>query len=335
MARLHEDIKEPRTKPKRTSFRAAKGDRINSLQNGEDTEGEETEYEYDEQEKLMFSLIEKSEPDCTDSYRKSDTPVTNLFQTLSEPESVETPTDQENMLEFMHDFAHRVQLGTRQNQKSRKPKEDVDALLKEFDCNPRAMKEKREKPIILKTTEDLALPKVQKMIKPLPIDPQEINWLAFLCPEPDEVKILPGEMWCLFNTGANCIAMKLSRDCPEYVNLVTPTHGYQHGHGAESACGGSIKERGQVVVDMMVNGEYYQLPVRDMDVSMPLASGMNCLSSGNNFVVINQRGGTIKNTPTGKEIPLYGRQGVYLFKATKLPPGTVEPNSELPFAKQG
>ena len=67
----------------------------------------------------------------------------NSFQTLSEPESVETPTDQENMLEFMNDFAHWVQLGKRQNQKSRKPKEDVDALLKEFDCNPRAMKEKQ------------------------------------------------------------------------------------------------------------------------------------------------------------------------------------------------
>ena len=127
----------------------------------------------------MFSLIEKSEPDCVDSFPKSNTQVMNSFQTLSGPESVETPTDQENMLEFMNDVAHRVQFGKRQRQKSRKPKEDVDALLKEFDCNPRAMKEKQEKQIILKTTEDLALPEVQKMIKPLPIDPRRSTGWRF------------------------------------------------------------------------------------------------------------------------------------------------------------
>ena len=86
---------------------------------------------------------------------------------------------------------------------------------------------------------------------------------------------------------------------------------------------------------MMIDGEYYQPPVRDMDVSMPISSGRACVTNGNNYILIHQNGGTIKNVPTGKEIQLYGRQGVFFFKATILPPGSVEPDTDLPFARRG
>ena len=86
---------------------------------------------------------------------------------------------------------------------------------------------------------------------------------------------------------------------------------------------------------MMIDGEYYQLPVRNMDVIMPISSGKSCVTSGDNYAIIYQNGGTIKNVTTGKEIQLYGRQGFLFLKAKVLPPGSVKPNTELPFARRG
>ena len=98
---------------------------------------------------------------------------------------------------------------------------------------------------------------------------------------------------------------------------------------------GVIKERGEVVVDLNIDGVYYKLPVRGMDVSMPISSGRSCLSSGDNVAVIHKDGGMIRNSTTGKEIKLHGRQGVFFFKASILPPGTVELNDDLPFTRRG
>ena len=117
--------------------------------------------------------------------------------------------------------------------------------------------------------------------------------------------------------------MKVSRDCPQYVDLVKATRNSQSGQCAETAGGGSIQERGEVTVDILIDGVYYQMPVRDMDVSMPISSGRSCVAAGDNYSVIHEHGGTIKNVVTGKEIQLDARQGVYFFKATVLPPGSV------------
>ena len=72
------------------------------------------------------------------------------------------------------------------------------------------------------------------------------------------------------------------------------------------------------MIDMKINGEYFQLPARDMDVSMPLASGMSILATGDNFVVMTPSGGTIKNKPTGKENPLYGKTGSVFLQSQDL-----------------
>ena len=128
----------------------------------------------------------------------------------------------------------------------------------------------KEKQVIVKTEDDLNRPEVRKFMKPLPDDPRQIERMAAFCPKYVE-ELKPGEIWCLFDTGASCSAMKVAGDCPEYAHLVKPTRGSRIGHGAESACGGTIKERGETVIDMMIDGEYYQLPVRDMDVIMPIS----------------------------------------------------------------
>ena len=125
--------------------------------------------------------------------------------------------------------------------------------------------------------------------------------------------------------------MKVNRDCPQYSHLVTPTKASSSGQGAESACGGSIKERGEVSIDLLIGGEYHRMPVRDMDVSMPIASGRSCVESGDNYALLHRHGGIIKNMVSGKEIKLYGRQGVFFFKARVLPPGSIDDSVQLPF----
>lgn len=217
----------------------------------------------------------------------------------------------DDMLNFMNSFAHKVQMGKKQVQKTKKPKEDVDRVLKEL-C-----------------------PDAPKFISPLPDDPREINRLATLCPSPEEEPLKPGEIWVLFDTGASCNAFKIKRDSPEYARLVKPTANSQTGQGAETACGGSVRERGEVTIDMLIDGTYHQLPVRDMDVSMPISSGRSCVSSNDNYAVIHKNSGTLKNITTGKEIALYGRQGVFFFKAKILPPGTIKPDIETPFVRRG
>ena len=254
-------------------------------------------------------------------------PLSNSFGELTDP--LDDPDD--DLLNFMNAFAHRVQIGKKQSQKSRKPREDIDSVIKEFGGKPKSVKRKE---VVIKTVADLERIDVQKIIRPLPIDPVEISRLATLCPSQDDVPLKPGQMWVLFDTGASCSAMKVSRDCPDYAEHVTATRNSKSGQGAETAGGGSITERGEVTVDLLIEGMHFQLPVRDMDVSMPISSGRTCVKNGN-YAIIHEHGGTIKNMATGKEIQLHARQGVYFFKAKMLPPGSVKMDTELPFARQG
>ena len=129
--------------------------------------------------------------------------------------------------------------------------------------------------------------------------------------------------------------MKVSRDCPQYAPFGKATRNYQSGQGAETAGGGSIQERGEVDVYLLIDDTYHKLPVRDMDVSMPIASGRSCVASGDSLAVIHQGGGVIKSFFTGKEIQLYARQGVYFFKGSILPPGSAEVNDASPFIRRG
>ena len=108
-----------------------------------------------------------------------------------------------------------------------------------------------------------------------------------------------------------------------------------NGRGAESANGGSILERGEVTVDMMVDGHACQMTFKDMDVSMPITSGRACVGGGDTFAIIHQNGGSLKNITTGKEIKLYARQGVHFFRAAILAPDSLAPDMTSPFARQG
>ena len=128
--------------------------------------------------------------------------------------------------------------------------------------------------------------------------------------------------------------MKVSRDCPEYAHLVKATRNSKNGQGAETAGGGSIQERGEVTVDLQIDGTFHKLSVKDMDVSMPIASGRSCVASGESLAIIHREGGVIKSVSTGKEIQLYARQGVYFFKGSILPPNTLEANNESPFLRR-
>ena len=115
---------------------------------------------------------------------------------------------------------------------------------------------------------------------------------------------------------------------------MTETKNSRRGRGAETAGGGSIVERGEVTLDLKIDGSFYRLPVRDMDVSMPIASGRSCLATGENYAIIHPNGGVIKNMATGKEIQLYGKNGVFYFKADILPPGSITGDMPLPFTRQ-
>ena len=206
---------------------------------------------------MFFSLVETgtSWADALDKEESSTTEPCrrNRFDALDEPQADGIADEHNEMLNSMNNFAHRIQLGKKQAQKRRKPKEDIDAVLKEFGyVGPK--KTGKDMPIFVQQARDLDSPEVRRLVKPLPDDPEQINRLAKLCPK-DEGKLKPGEMWMLWDTGASCNTMKVARDCPQYSHLVTPTKASSSGHGAESACGGSIKERGEVVIDMLVDGE--------------------------------------------------------------------------------
>ena len=238
----------------------------------------------------------------------------------------------EEVAEATNNFAHRLHVGKKTAQRSRRPKEDFHAVLKEFkDKDGKDGK----KPVILRSAEDLDRPDVKRLISPLPEEPERINRLATLCPPNEEVPLLPGEQWVLFDTGASCNAINVSRDCPEYTEKVRQTRNSMSGRGAESASGGSIPERGEVTVDMLVDGNPCQMTFKDMEVSMPISSGRACVGGGDTFAVIHKNGGSLKNITSGKEIKLYARQGVYFFKATILTPGTLEPDLSSPFARRG
>ena len=220
----------------------------------------------------------------------------------------------------------------RPGQKSRKPKEDFTAVIKELGY--KGHDEKCRK-VIVRCPNDLSRSDVQQMIRPLPDSPEQVNKLAALAPSSAEIPLEPGEQWILFDTGASCNALNVKRDCPMYINEVKATQNSLNGKGAESASGGSIKERGEVRVDMAVDGSPCQMVFKDMDVSMPISSGRACVGGGDTFAIIHRNGGSLKNIATGKEIRLYARQGVYFFKASILPPHSLEKDTSSPFAGRG
>ena len=303
-----------------------KRDRINLLQTETDTEDEDSS---DQEGDLVFSLVE-SGTSWTKAQQNRPSDIkpkeTNRFGAFDEIQLEEDDDEPDEMVKFMNNFAHRVQLGKKQAQKLRKPKEDIDAVLKEFKNNSA----QKDKTVVVQQARDLDAPEVRRIVKPLPDDPREIDRLAKLCPR-DVAELEEGEIWVLWDTGASCSAMKVNRDCPQYSHLVTSTKASSSGQGAESACGGSIKERGEVSIDLLIGGEYHRMPVRDMDVSMPIASGRSCVESGDNYALLHRHGGIIKNVVSGKEIKLYGRQGVFFFKARVLPPGSIDDSVQLPF----
>ena len=189
--------------------------------------------------------------------------------------------------------------------------------------------------IILQNEKDLGREDVKKLIAPLPESPSDMDRIAALCPSPEDEPLLPGQRWVLFDTGASCSALKVSRDCPDYADWVRPTSNSVKGKGAESANGGSILERGEVQVDMLIDDIPCKLKFRDMDVSMTISSGRECVASEDTFAVIRRNGGVLKNIATGKQIQLFARQGVYFFKGFILPPNSIPDDPSSPFVRRG
>ena len=258
------------------------------------------------------------------------TPISNSFQALAE-DQVDDGIDNET-LDMMNKFAHHVQIGRKSSQRAKKRREDFSAVIKEFQSKD---EHDRRQPIILRTCDDLDRADVRRVISPLPDSPAEIDRLAALCPTHEEEPLLQGQRWVLFDTGASCSALKVSRDCPQYLNHVRPTKNSLSGKGAESANGGSITERGEVEVDMIADQLPCRMAFRDMDVSMPIASGRACVASDDTLAIIHRASGMLKNVVTGKEVRLYARQGVYFFKGTFLNPGAINEQLSPLFVRQG
>ena len=256
--------------------------------------------------------------------------LSNSFDALADQNPENQLSDE--VVEAMNTFAHRLHIGKKTSQRTRRPKEDFTAVLKEFKGDGAVEK---GQPLILRRPEDLDRPDVKQVIQPLPQEPERINRLAALCPGADEVPLQPGERWILFDTGASCNALNVARDCPQYKDKIRQTSNSLSGRGAESASGGSIPEKGEVLVDMMIDGHACQMTFKDMDVSMPITSGRACVGGGDTFAIIHQNGGSLKNITTGKEIKLYARQGVYFFRAAILAPDSLAPDLTSPFARQG
>ena len=300
---------------------AQKRDRINLLgqeATGDNTEDEDNGDEYDEFGMRRICML-----------MDNPVPISNTFSALANDDSDHSESD--DVAEAMNHFAHSVQVGKKPSQKSRRPKEDFTAVLKEMghrSCEDR-------KRVIVRCPEDLERSDVQKIIRPLPESTEQINRIAALAPSSAEVPLEPGEQWILFDTGASCNALNVQRDCPLYIDDVKPTKNSMTGKGAESASGSSIKERGEVLVDMLVDGSPCQIAFKDMDVSMPISSGRACVGGGDTFAIIHRNGGCLKNIATGKEVRLYARQGVYFFKASILPPQSLAPDESSPFVRRG
>ena len=291
------------------------------------TEGED-DFEYDGQNNGQFFSFLANNP----------VPIMNSFQELEDPADVEPVNE---VVNTMSTFAHRTQVGRKQPQKkSKQPKEDVDSLLKEFGCSSRASTSAPSTPVtqtvIIRTASDLEKPNVQSIIKALPDDPDELRRLASLCPV-DAEPLKKGEKWVLLDTGANTSALKVERDAPQYAHLVKPTIRSRRGDTAQSACGGSITERGGVTIKCLIDDDIHRIPYRDMDVTMPLVSAKQSLDKGDNYLVLNQLGGRLINLTSKKSIRIWQRHGVFFFKATFLPPDkpTDDASSSSPFGRRG
>ena len=312
-------------KEERNAARKTKRDTVNEL-SGDCTEDEDESD--DDDEGLTFMFVENGTPwDRAQNASIDPQPCAtiNRFHGLADDDD-----DEENEVSTtFENFAHRVKIGPKQSQSQRRrarlPEEDIDSIVREFDnCHQHSTGER----VVVRSEEDLQAPRVQRIIHALPQNSQAINRLASRCDI--EEPLGPGECWVLADTGASVSALKVQRDCPEYLNYVRATAGSRKGLGASSACGGRLAERGAVKVNMEIDGEVHKIKYRDMDVSMPIASIKQAMKTGNNEMVINRNGGTITNLITGKVIKLHERLGVYFFKAKILPPSPGMWSDELP-----
>ena len=84
-------------------------------------------------------------------------------------------------------------MGKKQPQRSRKTKEDIDGLMKEFGCNQRSAKGQQ---VVLESAQDFQRPEVNGFIQPLPDDPAEIEKLVALCTNAAEEPLKPGQSGC-------------------------------------------------------------------------------------------------------------------------------------------
>ena len=69
-----------------------------------------------------------------------------------------------------------------------------------------------------------------------------------------------------------------------------------------------------------VDGKYFPVAFKDMDVEMPILS-MRKLVKRQNVVRFTEGGGTIKNKKTNKVIKFYEYEGVYFAKLAVDDPG--------------
>ena len=317
-------------KAEKAALRASKSKTkgtVNEL-SGDDTEEEDHEESEDDPEAMFFMCVEDGTPWHAAQGASIGSPpigTSNRFQTFAD----DGAPDGSDLNVAFENFAHKVSTGPKMSQSQKKKlgrsdPEDIDSIINEFDKDYDIRPSQQ---VVVRSEADLQSPEVKRIIHALPRNSRAINRLARRCDMEEE--LAADECWVLADTGASVSALKVKRDCPEYLAYVKETDGSKRGLGASSACGGHLKERGSVKVNMEIDGEKHRINYKDMDVSMPIISIKQSMKSGNNEMVINKHGGRITNLNTGKVVKLYERLGVYFMKAKILPPTDGGPMHEV------
>ena len=280
--------------------------RVAALTGDEGTEDDDDEWEDDDSDgDQIFSFIDDTpwQPVSTGNGRHrpgSPKPATvatgqanfehpNYFREIQDVDEDDDQSTGQDEFDFLHNVAHRIQLGKKLPQSKRKGS--------------------------MKNAQNLE--QIRQVMRPLPKDPQVLNQLMRLCPQ-DEKPLAPGEFWCMADTGSTLHAINVEKEIPKYAHLVRKIPNHKKGKGAECANGGRLQIKGDIRLKGRIDDEIYTVPFKDMDVSMPIASMPQVVANGSDLL-ISLDGAKIMRKD-GREIQLHERKGVYFFKMALLPP---------------
>ena len=149
---------------------------------------------------------------------------------------------------------------------------------------------------------------------------------------PAELECDENEVLCLVDSGSTVNAAWISRHFPQYSAMVKPTPSSERGEGATTACGRELLNKGRCVVSGSVQDSPYKIAFKDMEVEIPILS-VRKMVRRNNQVKFNNRGGTITNKTSGRQIRFHEHEGVYFLKLKVDGPDA--DTSQLGFTRPG